>query len=68
MTGRLTVPPVIYADELPVYDGSYEVTPLPGAEVILPTARMIMEGDVIVAEIPYYETSNASGGYTAIIG
>ena len=67
VVGGLTVPSVIYPD-LPTYDGSYVITPLPFAETILATSDKRMTGDVTVEEIPYYETTNDSGGYTVIIG
>lgn len=50
------------------YSGEYDVTPLPRDDVVLPTANRRMSDDVTVRRIPYYETSNPSGGYTAIIG
>lgn len=65
--GSLTSAEIIYED-IPAYDGSYDVTPLPGAETILETVGKRMTGDVTVGEIPYYETSNPQGGYTVIIG
>ena len=49
------------------YDGDYVVTPS-GEEQILDTDRKIMRRDVTVEAIPYYETTNESGGYTVIIG
>lgn len=49
------------------YDGPYTVTPRVEAQT-LPTTYKTMAHDVTVLEIPYYETSNLSGGYTAIIG
>ena len=52
----------------PAYRGEYDVTPLPRDDVVLPTANRSMSDDVTVRRIPYYETSNPSGGYTAIIG
>lgn len=52
----------------PAYRGEYDVTPLPRDDVVLPTANRSMSDDVTVLRIPYYETSNPSGGYTAIIG
>ena len=55
-------------DMIPAYDGSYEVTPLAHTEQVLETTGKRMEGDVTVLEIPYYETSNESGGYTVNIG
>lgn len=50
------------------YDGPYEVVPMPYTAQILPTANLAMSDNVNVKEIPYYETSNTSGGYTATIG
>ena len=58
----------IVTRNVPTYDGSYDVTPLPGAEIILETADKRMLDDVTVREIPYYETTNEAGGYTVIIG
>jgi len=63
--GELTIP---ISGIYPVYDGGYEVTPLAGTEQILATHGKRMEDDVVVLAIPYYETTNESGGYTAIIG
>lgn len=67
LAGALSIPEIVYPD-IPIYDGGYEVTPLPFTETILETARKQMTSDVTVLEIPYYETSNESGGYTVIIG
>lgn len=49
------------------YGGPYEVTPST-LEQTLPTINKVMALDVTVHEIPYYETTNESGGYTVIIG
>ena len=49
------------------YDGSYEVTPKVDSQ-ILPTADKYMEKDVLINKIPYYSTSNSSGGNTIYIG
>lgn len=51
-----------------IYDGEYVVTPKAWEEVVLETQGYLMRDDVTVLEIPYYETSNLSGGKTAIIG
>ena len=53
--------------DFPNYTGEYEATPTV-EEQILPTKNKSMIDDFIVHEIPYFETSNPSGGYTAIIG
>lgn len=52
---------------LPDYEGEYEATPSV-SEQVMPTKDRSMLNDFIVHEIPYFETSNPSGGYTAIIG
>lgn len=52
---------------LPYYLGEYEVDPRK-VEQILETANKSMERDVIVHPIFYAETSNISGGLTAVIG
>lgn len=51
----------------PPYTGSYEVTPAT-FEIELQTKGFRMTNNVSVLEIPYYETTNESGGYTVIIG
>ena len=59
--------PVIEEIVLPFFQGSYEVTPGIG-DMTLETANRSMAQDVTVKAIPYYTTTNMSGGYTAIIG
>lgn len=54
--------------DYPIYRGVYQVTPLAGLDIMLQTSNKLMQQDVIVNEIPYYQTSNLSGGYTVIIG
>lgn len=49
------------------YMGPYEATPKV-TEQVLATKNKRMVDDVTIYEIPYHETSNQSGGYTAIIG
>lgn len=51
----------------PDYTGVYEITPTT-EEQTLETRRRVMAENVTVHEIPYYETTNESGGYTVIIG
>lgn len=52
----------------PSYEGIYTVKPLPYEDTTLPTGGKTLKKDVKVLEIPYYTTTNLSGGYTAIIG
>jgi len=54
--------------DVPLYDGQYEVTPEAYSEIELETRGKRMGQNVLVHEIPYYETTNPSGGYTVIIG
>ena len=63
--GGLTVPT---GSVYPVYDGTYEITPLTETDQILSTSGKRMTDDVVVLAIPYYETTNESGGYTVNIG
>lgn len=67
ISGDVVILPTTEVD-VPSYDGSYEVTPLVATESILQTNQKKMEDDVVVLPIPYYETTNESGGYTVIIG
>ena len=53
--------------DLPNYEGDYEATPSV-REQVFPTKDRSMREDFVVHKIPYFETSNPSGGYTAIIG
>lgn len=53
--------------ELPTYSGSYTVIPS-SQEQILDTEDKIMEEDVDVKAIPYYETSNEYGTTIFIAG
>lgn len=50
------------------YLGSYTVTPKAEEDQVLETAGLEMRYNLKVKEIPYYETTNESGGYTVIIG
>lgn len=54
-------------DFSPVYDGDYNVTPLAFQEVKLKTKDKKLIEDIVVKEIPYYETTNLSGGNTVYI-
>lgn len=52
---------------LPYYDEEYVVTPSV-EEQTLATGGKSMHDNLVVESIPYYTTTNPSGGYTAIIG
>lgn len=49
------------------YAGDYDV--VPGREgTVLETQDKVMDDDVVVHPIPFFEVSNPSGGYTCYIG
>lgn len=56
------------ARELPRYSGTYEVTPQAIGSTTLETAQTFVESDIVVKQIPYYQTSNDSDGDTVYIG
>ena len=64
--GKISTAPA--RSSFPYYDGVYELTPLPQLDIILDTSNKILTKNMIVKEIPYFETTNESGGYTVIIG
>lgn len=49
------------------YNGEYSVTPSATSEVTLQTAQKLMDADVHVQKIPYFDVSNNSGGQTVYI-
>lgn len=49
------------------YEGVYDVTPKI-TEQTMPTKDKTMREDVTIFSIPYAETTNIGGGYTATIG
>lgn len=49
------------------YEGSYDITPLAFNEQLLPTTGKYCDDDILVRSVPFYETSNVSGGYTVYI-
>ena len=55
-------------DDLPVFDGIYEVTPRPFGQTTMLTRKTYLDRDIVVKEIPYQEAANLSGGNTATIG
>ena len=58
-----TISPVVTAEP---YAGPYDVVPKTEGQT-LETADKLMVQDVTVQAIPFYKTSNQSGGYTATI-
>lgn len=53
--------------DIPVYEGDYVVIPQADSAVVLETQAKLMTEDVTVTKIPYWETSNLSGGNTVFI-
>ena len=54
--------------DIPVYDGTYSVTPKVYEETTLATKQKLMQNNVTVARIPQYQVSNDADGVTLIIG
>ena len=50
------------------YKGLYKIKPLADYDVILKTKNKLLEEDITVLKIPYYETSNTFDGLTVVIG
>ncbi len=50
-----------------LYTGDYEVVPNAYRDSILPTAGKVLKDDIVIAKVPYYETSNSSDGITVFI-
>ena len=59
---------IIHGSPYPEYEGETTVTPKAYQEQTLATHNTLVRQDIHVLEIPYYETTNLKGGYTAIIG
>lgn len=55
-------------EEHDIYDGPIVVTPKTDSETVLETANTLLINDITVLEVPYFETTNLSGGYTVYIG
>lgn len=64
MEGIISIPPEIPTD---IYEGEYEIVSKPFETSEIQTQGLKMRENIVVLEIPYYETSNVSG-YTVYIG
>lgn len=62
LSGTITLP-----TEGTYYTGDYTVTPSAHSQTTLETQGLKMMDDVVVLQIPYYETSNLQNGYTVYI-
>ena len=65
VSGAITVPQAV---GVPLYDGTYEVTPMAHMEQVLETSGKRLIDDVTVLEIPYTAVANLYGGKTVTIG
>ena len=59
--GAVKVHMAVAPPKLDIYEGVYDVTPLPDSALELQTEHKLKERNVVVAQIPYYETHNESG-------
>lgn len=64
ISGRIDIASM---DSKETYDGDYVVVPKINVDQTLETKDKVMEDDVLVLKIPYYETSNEAGGTTVYI-
>lgn len=55
-----------HALDIDVYDGDFEVTPKTYSQT-LETEGKYLRSDIVINEIPYFETSNDSDGLTVYI-
>ena len=67
ISGDLNVTGFDGGGNIPQYDGAYEVTPSPQAQV-LQTVGKKMAKNITVNEIPYFVTENEAQGNTINIG
>ena len=51
-----------------IYSGEYEIIPDVEDEQTLETAHKLLTDNIVVAKVPYFETSNDSNRNTAYIG
>jgi hypothetical protein len=54
--------------ELPKYDGEYSITPNTDSKITLQTGQKMVDANIVINKIPYFEVTNNSGGITATIG
>ena len=65
--GTTTSYTVTNGRDAPIYEGPYSVTSSV-YDQSLSTNQTYMNDDITIAQMPYYEVSNLSGGLTATIG
>lgn len=62
LTGNLCV-----TQEYDAYDNSYEIVPKAFQSQVLETKDRVMKENLVVKEVPYWETSNDANGKTVYI-
>lgn len=55
------------SEEYESYDGEYKVIPKAFDSQMLDTANKVLDRNVVITEVPYYETGNEANGVTAYI-
>lgn len=55
------------SEEHESYDGKYRVTPKAFQSQMLDTENKVLDRNIVVTEVPYYETGNAANGVTSYI-
>lgn len=58
---------ICITQEYDAYTGEYKVVPQAFRAQTLETANKLLHNNMIISEIPYFETGNDSGGITAYI-
>lgn len=73
LEGILSEVPTIYGELSDVvayksYTGDYRIIPLFGQDITLQTENRVLKDDMVVKQIPYFETPTPDGGTTVYIG
>lgn len=55
------------SEEYDSYEGEYLVTPKAFQSQMLDTENKVLDQNIVVTEVPYYETGNAANGVTSYI-
>ena len=55
------------SEEYESYDGEYRITPKAFQSQMLDTENKVLDRNIVVTEVPYYETGNAANGVTSYI-
>lgn len=55
------------SEEYESYDGEYKITPKAFDSQILDTTNKVLDRNIVVTEVPYYETGNQANGVTSYI-